>query len=93
MDPVQLYISIAALSFFYLGNNATLSVIFGRDLLAKEREGRAAGAYGGTRPGGAAPGGRVGRIAEIAGRHRVVHTAGPTRQSALKSLHNLSLRN
>jgi AcrR family transcriptional regulator len=36
MDPVQLYISIAALSFFYIGNNATLSVIFGRDLLAKE---------------------------------------------------------
>lgn len=36
MDPVQLYISIAALSFFYLGNAATLSVIFGRDLLAKE---------------------------------------------------------
>jgi AcrR family transcriptional regulator len=36
MDPVQLYISIAALSFFYLGNASTLSVIFGRDLLAKE---------------------------------------------------------
>ena len=35
MDPVQLYISIAALSFFYLANNATLSVIFGRDLLAQ----------------------------------------------------------
>jgi AcrR family transcriptional regulator len=36
MDPVQLYISIAGMSFFYIGNNATLSVIFGRDLLAKE---------------------------------------------------------
>jgi hypothetical protein len=36
IDPVQLYISIAALSFFYLSNSATLSVIFGRDLLAKE---------------------------------------------------------
>jgi len=36
MDPVQLYISIAGLSFFYIGNNATLSVIFGRDLLAKD---------------------------------------------------------
>ena len=36
MDPVQLYISIAALSFFYLSNSATLSVIFGRDLLAKQ---------------------------------------------------------
>jgi hypothetical protein len=33
---VQLYISIAALSFFYLSNSATLSVIFGRDLLAKD---------------------------------------------------------
>jgi len=36
VDPVQLYISIAALSFFYLSNGATLSVIFGRDLLKKE---------------------------------------------------------
>jgi AcrR family transcriptional regulator len=36
MDPVQLYISIAALSFFYLSNSATLSVIFGRDLLAPQ---------------------------------------------------------
>jgi AcrR family transcriptional regulator len=35
MDPVQLYISIAALSFFYLSNGATLSVIFGRDLLSR----------------------------------------------------------
>jgi AcrR family transcriptional regulator len=36
VDPVQLYISIAALSFFYLSNSATLSFIFGRDLLDKE---------------------------------------------------------
>lgn len=36
VDPVQLYISIAALGFFYLSNSATLSVIFGRDLLAAE---------------------------------------------------------
>jgi len=35
MDPVQLYVSIAALGFFYLSNSATLSVIFGRDLLSK----------------------------------------------------------
>jgi AcrR family transcriptional regulator len=34
VDPVQLYISIAALAFFYLSNSATLSVIFGRDLLS-----------------------------------------------------------
>lgn len=36
VDPVQLYISIAALCFFYLSNSATLSVIFGRDLLHEE---------------------------------------------------------
>src|SRR5437667_4304352 len=36
VDPVQLYISIAALGFFYLSNSATLSVIFGRDLLTRE---------------------------------------------------------
>lgn len=34
VDPVQLYISIAALAYFYISNSATLSVIFGRDLLA-----------------------------------------------------------
>ena len=36
VDPVQLYISIAGLAFFYLSNSATLSVIFGRDLLSKD---------------------------------------------------------
>src|SRR5437879_4041032 len=36
VDPVQLYISIAGLCFFYLSNSATLSVIFVRDLLKKE---------------------------------------------------------
>lgn len=34
VDPVQLYISIASLCYFYLSNNATLSTIFGRDLRA-----------------------------------------------------------
>lgn len=34
VDPVQLYVSIAALSYFYLSNAHTLSTIFGRDLLA-----------------------------------------------------------
>ncbi len=33
VDPVQLYISIAGLSYFYLGNNHTLSTIFDRPLL------------------------------------------------------------
>jgi AcrR family transcriptional regulator len=32
VDALQLYISIAALSYFYLGNNHTLSSVFGRDL-------------------------------------------------------------
>jgi len=34
IDPLQLYVSIAALSYFYLSNNATLSAIFGRNLLS-----------------------------------------------------------
>ena len=34
IDPVQLYVSIAALSYFYLSNNSTLSSIFGRDLMS-----------------------------------------------------------
>ena len=43
VDAVQLYISIAALAYFYLGNNYTLSAIFGRDLKAmKARDARLA---------------------------------------------------
>jgi AcrR family transcriptional regulator len=34
IDPMQLYISIAGLSYFYLSNNHTLSSIFGRNLLS-----------------------------------------------------------
>ncbi|MEO8485843.1 MAG: TetR/AcrR family transcriptional regulator [Betaproteobacteria bacterium] len=42
-DPVQLYVSIAALGYFYLSNAYTLSTIFGRDLLApKAKEARLA---------------------------------------------------
>lgn len=37
IDPVQLYISIAALGFFYLSNRHTLSTIFNVDLTAPER--------------------------------------------------------
>jgi AcrR family transcriptional regulator len=33
VDAVQLYISIAALGYFYLSNSYTLSTIFGRDLM------------------------------------------------------------
>jgi AcrR family transcriptional regulator len=36
VDPVQLYVSIAALGYFYLSNRHTLSTIFGRDLGAPE---------------------------------------------------------
>jgi AcrR family transcriptional regulator len=32
VDPVELYISIAALGFFYMSNRHTLSTIFGKDL-------------------------------------------------------------
>jgi AcrR family transcriptional regulator len=35
VDPVQLYISIAALGFFYLSNQYTLSTIFNRNLGAQ----------------------------------------------------------
>lgn len=34
LDPVEVYITIAAIGYFYLSNNATLSAIFGRDLSA-----------------------------------------------------------
>ncbi len=34
IDPVQLYITIASVSYFYCSNIHTLSVIFGRDLAA-----------------------------------------------------------
>jgi hypothetical protein len=41
VDPVQLYVSIAALGYFYLSNAWTLSTIFGRDLTApKAKEAR-----------------------------------------------------
>ncbi len=33
VDPVQLYISIAGLCYFYLGNQHTLTTIFARDLM------------------------------------------------------------
>lgn len=32
--PVNLYLSVAALSFFYLSNHSTLSVIFDRDMMS-----------------------------------------------------------
>jgi AcrR family transcriptional regulator len=36
VDPVQLYMSIAALSYFYFSNSATLSTAFGRNLASPE---------------------------------------------------------
>ena len=35
LDPLKVYVSIAALGFFYLSNRWTLSTVFRRDLLAK----------------------------------------------------------
>ncbi len=37
VDPIELYISIAALGFFYMSNRHTLSTIFGQNLSAPER--------------------------------------------------------
>ena len=36
VDPIQLYVTIASLGFFYLSNRFTLSTIFGRDLSERE---------------------------------------------------------
>jgi AcrR family transcriptional regulator len=36
VDPMQLYISIAALGYFYVSNRYTLSAFFQRDLMARE---------------------------------------------------------
>ena len=45
VDPLQLYVSIAGLGYFYVSNMKTLSVIFGRDLsefaMVQEREAQA----------------------------------------------------
>lgn len=38
VDPMQLYISMAGVSYFYLGNQHTLSAIFGRDLLSLDAQ-------------------------------------------------------
>lgn len=40
VDPLQLYISIAALAYFYLSNTHTLSAVFGRDLASGEERRR-----------------------------------------------------
>ena len=37
VDPVDLYISIAGLGWFYMSNRFTLSTIFGRDLTARDK--------------------------------------------------------
>ena len=38
VDPVQFYITIASLGYFYLSNRHTLSAIFRRDLLAPKQK-------------------------------------------------------
>ncbi len=55
LDPVQLYISIAGLSYFFFSNNRTLSAIFGRALdkpkaVAERRRHIIAFAMGALRP-------------------------------------------
>ena len=40
IDPLDLYITIAALGYFYFSNIHTLSVVFGRDLAAPETTAR-----------------------------------------------------
>ena len=62
VDPVQLYVSIAALGYFYLSNAHTLSTIFGRDLLAPAAKAKrlahvTALILDALRPPAAAPGG------------------------------------
>jgi AcrR family transcriptional regulator len=63
IDPVQLYVSIAALGYFYLSNAHTLSTIFGRDLLAPAAKARRLAHVTGLildalRPGALPPSGR-----------------------------------
>jgi AcrR family transcriptional regulator len=40
IDPVELYISIASLAYFYFANAPTLSIAFGRDILAAPAKAR-----------------------------------------------------
>ena len=100
VDPVQLYISIAALCFFYLSNSATLSVIFGRDLLAKEAKDERLGHMvalvlaaltgkigGGVRQGEGAAIARAGKAAglsESCQRHEVTLASVPGRHTPRK---------
>lgn len=37
VDPIDLYITISAVSYFYLSNRFTLSYVFGQDLMAPDR--------------------------------------------------------
>ena len=36
VDPLELYVSIAGMTFFYFANGLTMSAIFGRDLTQPE---------------------------------------------------------
>jgi TetR/AcrR family transcriptional regulator len=36
VDPLELYVSIAGMTFFYFANGSTMSAIFGRDLTRRE---------------------------------------------------------
>jgi AcrR family transcriptional regulator len=38
VDPLQLYVSIAGMAYFYLSNQHTLSAVFGRDLMTPKAQ-------------------------------------------------------
>lgn len=62
IDPLELYISIAGMTFFYFANGVTMSAIFGRDLstpeaLAAYRDHIVALTLAGLRPQGFQPNG------------------------------------
>jgi AcrR family transcriptional regulator len=38
VDPLQLYVSIAGLAYFYLSNNHTLTAVFGRNLMTRKAQ-------------------------------------------------------
>ena len=38
IDPLQLYVSIAGMAYFYLSNQHTLKAVFGRDLMTPKAQ-------------------------------------------------------
>ncbi len=75
VDPMQLYISIAGLAYFYLGNNYTLSAIFGHDLKAAEAKAERLAHMTDMELGFLAPGGAC--AGAVAGVVAMTSTRGP----------------